>query len=92
MSIKWPHVEVKGITSPPKGRSRKNVHNLSKSSDEESSPVAKKAKRGENEKVQEQETEEEEEQSQKVIAFVKKLEAKASKKFTQTKLDFPKKK
>ena len=90
MSIKWPQLEVKSITSPPKGRSRKNVHNTSKSSDEESSPAAKKVKRSEKEK--EKAEEEAEEQTQKVYAFVKKLEARSSKKFTQTKLDFPKKK
>ena len=96
ITIKWPQVEVKRITSPPKGRSRKNVHNISKSSDEEPSPAAKKVKRGEKEKEKVREGEaregEAEEQTQKVFTFVKKLEAKSSKKFAQTKLDFPKKK
>ena len=90
MSIKWPQVEVKTITSPPKGRSRKNVHNISKTSDEESSPAAKKAKRSE--KGKREDEGDDQDQTQKVYAFVKKLEAKSNKKFSQTKLDFPKKK
>ena len=88
MTIKWPQVEVKSITSPPKGRSRKNVHNISKNSDEESSPVAKKPKRSE--KGKKEDEGEDQDQTQKVYAFVKKLEAKSNKKFSQTKLDFPK--
>ena len=45
MSVKWPQVEVKYITSPPKGRVRKNIHNLSDSSGSESaSPDHKKRK------------------------------------------------
>ena len=90
MSIKWPQVEVKNITSPPKGRQRKNVHNISKSSDDETSPAAKRMKSGPNEKVNEKNEDKEEERTQKVVAFVKKLEAKSQKKFNQTKLDFPK--
>ena len=80
LSINWPNVEVKEITSPPKGRSRKNVHNLSDSSVEGSSPVNKKTKV-------------DDENIQKVQDFVKKLEEKQAKKakFTQSKIAFPKK-
>ena len=41
MTIKWPSVDVKQISSPPKGRVRKNVHNLSQSGSKSGSPEAK---------------------------------------------------
>ena len=77
-TITWPTVEVKSITSPPKGRSRKNVHNMSDSSVEGDSPLNKKSRM-------------EEDNNQKVQDFVKKLEAKQAKKvkYTQSKLAFP---
>ena len=77
MSIKWPFIEVKDITSPPKGRTRKNIHNISKSGSETGSPSPKKSKI-------------DEENILKVQDFVKKLESRKNK-FTQSKLGFPKK-
>ena len=78
ISIKWPNVEVKQVFSPPKGRPRKNVHNISDSSSEGSSPANKRTKV-------------DEENSQKVQDFVKKLEAKQARKtkYTQAKTAFP---
>ena len=35
-NVKWPSVEVKQICSPPKGRARKNIHNISNSSTDDS--------------------------------------------------------
>ena len=62
-SILWPGVEVKQIFSPPRGRQRKNINNISDTSSEGSSPAHKKSKV-------------EEENTQKVLEFVKKLEEK----------------
>ena len=76
MSLKWPFIEMKEITSPPKGRSRKNLHNISKSGSESESPEHKKCK------IQE-------ENMQKVHEFVKTLESRKTK-FMQSKLSFPK--
>ena len=80
MSVKWPNIIVKQIYSPPKGRSRKNVHNISDSSVEGESPVSKRSKA-------------EDENSQKVQDFVNKLEEKQTKKvkYTQAKIPFTKK-
>ena len=78
MTIKWPSVDVKQISLPPKGRVRKNVHNLSQSGSESGSPEAKRSR------IQE-------ENLQKVQDFVKKLEARKPK-FTQSKINFPKSK
>ena len=78
MTIKWPSVDVKQISSPTKGRVRKNVHNLSQSGNESGSPEAKRSL------IQE-------ENLQKVQDFVKKLEARKLK-FTQSKINFPKSK
>ena len=64
-SIPWPGVEVKQIFSPPKGRQRKNVHNISDTSSEGSSPAHKKGKV-------------EEENTQKLLEFVKKTRGKTS--------------
>ena len=77
-SIKWPNIEVKQIFSPPKGRHRKNVHNILDSSSEGSSPAHKKTKM-------------EEENTMKVHEFFKKLEEKQATKlkYTQAKLNFP---
>ena len=83
-TINWPTIEVKSITSPPKGRTRKNVHNMSDSSLEGNSPINKKSRMEDDiiQKVQD---------NQKVQDFVKKLEAKQAKKpkYTQSKLVFP---
>ena len=87
LSIKWPTVQVKDISSPPQGRQRKNVHKFSSSSNEESnSPLHKKAKNNDDD------TSEDEENRKKVSDFVKKLEAKNAKKtrYSQTKINFTK--
>ena len=63
LSIKWPSVQVKDISSPPKGRQRKNVHKISSSSNEESdSPLHKKAKNNDDD------TSEDEENRKKVLS------------------------
>ena len=77
LSIKWPSIEVKQITSPPKGRTRKNIHNLSRSGSESESPDQKKTRINE-------------ENIQKVQDFVKKLESKKTK-YSQSKINFSKK-
>ena len=77
LNISWPSIEVKQITSPPKGRARKNIHNISKSGSESDSPDHKRSRINE-------------ENLQKVQDFVKKLESKKTK-FTQSKLNFSKK-
>ena len=77
LNIAWPSIEVKQITSPPKGRTRKNIHNISKSGSESDSPDHKRSRINE-------------ENLQKVQDFVKKLESKKTK-FTQSKLNFSKK-
>merc|ERR1712243_403332 len=43
LNVLWPVTEVKQITSPPKGRKRKKVHNVSINSDS-GSPDTKKTK------------------------------------------------
>lgn len=78
MSINWPYVTVKEITLPPKGRACKNVHNISKSEDEDQSPLAKKSRGGDPDSL-------------KVFEFVKKLECRAKSKYAQSKINFPKK-
>ena len=85
LSIKWPSVQVKDISSPPKGRQRKNVHKISSSSNDESdSPLHKKVKNDNDVS--------DEENRKKVSDFVKKLEAKNAKKtkYSQTKINFTK--
>ena len=79
-SITWPNIEVKMIFSPPKGRQRKNVHNLSRSSSEGDSPLHKKSKIDQ----------ESQENLVKVHDFVKKLEEKQNKKqkYKQANLNF----
>ena len=46
-----PLKEIKKIYSPPKGRNRKNVHNMSQSSSDEASPNNKRS-RAEDENIQ----------------------------------------
>ena len=77
----WPVSEVKSITSPPKGRKRKKVHDVSLNSDS-GSPDSKRTK-----EVQSPKEKEDLENKKKVADFVKNLEKKnGSKKFTQTKI------
>ena len=96
LSIKWPQIDVKAITSPPKGRSRKNVHNMSHSESE--SPEKKKMKKDPKKnavkenpedaaKASDDAEESDEEKMKKVADFVKKLEAKKGK-YTQSKINF----
>ena len=87
MEKKWPATEVKYITSPPKGRVRKNVHNISNNSEKES-PEAKR-KKTDMDTDQDMELTDEE-NTVKVQAFIKKLEAKKVK-YTQQKIQFDKK-
>ena len=69
------------IFSPPKGRTRKNVHTLSRSSSEGDSPLHKKTKIDQ----------ESQENVVKVHDFVKKLEERQNKKpkYKQSTLNFP---
>ena len=84
MEKKWPATEVKNITSPPKGRVRKNVHNISNTSETESL----EAKRKKTDRDTDQELElTDEENTAKVQAFIKKIEAKKVK-YTQQKIQF----
>ena len=81
MNVLWPVTEVKQITSPPKGRKRKNVHDVSTNSDNES-PDKKKSKSSQSPKEKE-----DLENKKKVADFVQNLEKKnGNKKFTQTKI------
>ena len=78
MNVLWPVVDVKQITSPPKGRKRKNVHDVSFNSDAES-PYKKKPKNSQSPDVDDPEN------KKKVADFVKNLEKKnVNKKYTQT--------
>ena len=43
LSLKWPQIEVKSLTSPPNGRACKNIHNFSHSDSE--SPEIKKLRK-----------------------------------------------
>ena len=79
MSVMWPVTEVKQITSPPKGRERKNVHKLSSKSDDDS-PDKKKKKTSQSPKENE-----DQENQKKVAEFVQNLEKK-HKKYTQSKI------
>ena len=80
MNVLWPVVNVKQITSPPKGRKRKNLHDVSFNSDGES-PFKKKPKSSQSPDVDDPEN------KRKVAEFVKNLEKKnGNKKYTQTKI------
>ena len=80
MNVLWPVVDVKQITSPPKGRKRKNVHDVSINSDNES-PEKKKSKTSQSPELEDPEN------KRKVAEFVKNLEKKnGNKKYTQTKI------
>ena len=80
-NVLWPVSEVKSITSPPKGRKRKKIHDVSLNSDS-GSPDSKRTK-----EVQSPKEKEDLENKKKVADFVKNLEKKnGSKKFTQTKI------
>ena len=79
MNVLWPVPEVKQITSPPKGRKRKNVHDFSDNSDGES-PFKKKSK-----SLQSPDVYDDPENKRKVAEFVKNHEKKyGNKKYTQT--------
>ena len=81
MNVLWPVVDMKQITSPPKGRKRKNVHDVSMNSDS-GSPDSKRTKESQSPKEKE-----DIENKKKVADFVKNLEKKnGNKKFTQTKI------
>ena len=80
LNVLWPVTEVKMITSPPKGRKRKKVHDVSMNSDNES-PDTKKTRSSQSPKEKE-----DLENKKKVADSDKNLEKKnGSKKFTQTK-------
>ena len=80
MNVLWPVADVKQITSPPKGRKRKNVHDVSFNSDGES-PFKKKSKTSQSPDVDDPDN------KRKVAEFVKNLEKKnGNKKYTQTKI------
>ena len=81
----WPVMDVKEITSPPKGRKRKNVHEMSMNSDAEAeSPYKKRSK-----SAQSQDVFDDPENKKKVAAFVMNLERKnGNRKFSQTKIKF----
>ena len=81
LNVLWPVAEVKQITSPPKGRNRKNVHKLSSNS-ENDSPDKKKTKTSQSPKEKE-----DQENQKKVADFVHNLEKKAgNKKYRQSKI------
>merc|ERR1711895_298137 len=81
LNVLWPVSEVKMITSPPKGRKRKKVHDVSLTS-EGSSPDPKRTK-----EVKSPKEKEDAENKRKVADFVKNLEEKSGgKKYTQTKI------
>ena len=80
MNVLWPVADVKQITSPPKGRKRKNVHDVSINSDNES-PEKKKSKPSQSPELDDPEN------KRKVAEFVMNLEKKnGNKKYTQTKI------
>ena len=79
MTVMWPVAEVKQITSPPKGRERKNVHKLSSNSDDDSPDMKKKKM------LQSPKDKEDQENQKKVAEFVQNLEKK-NKKYTQSKI------
>ena len=81
LNVMWPVADVKQITSPPKGRNRKNVHKLSSNS-ENDSPDKKKTKTSQSPKDKE-----DQENQKKVAEFVQNLEKKSgNKKYTQSKI------
>ena len=81
LNVLWPVSEVKSISSPPKGRKRKKVHDVSLTS-EGSSPDPKRTK-----EVKSPKEKEDAENKRKVADFVKNLEKKSGgKKYTQTKI------
>ena len=80
-NVLWPVSDVKSITSPPKGRKRKKVHDVSLNS-ESGSPEPKRTK-----DVQSPKEKEDIENKRKVAEFVRNLEKKSGgKKYTQTKI------
>ena len=82
-NVMWPVMDIKEITSPPKGRKRKNVHDLSNNSEaDKESPTRKRSRSA-------QDVLDDPENQKKVAAFVMDLEKKnGSRKFTQSKIKF----
>lgn len=81
LKVMWPVADVKQISSPPKGRNKKNVHKLSSNSDDDS-PDKKKMKTSQSHKDKE-----DQENQKKVAEFVQNLEKKSgNKKYTQCKI------
>ena len=80
MAIKWPFVNVKSITSPPKGRTRKNMNRISSDSSETGSPDHKK--------MRTKDDDQDEETQRKIADFTSKLERQS--KYSQSKLIFTK--
>ena len=80
----WPVMDIKEITSPPKGRKRKNVHDMSYNSEaDKESPTRKRSRSA-------QDVLDDPENQKKVAAFVMDLEKKnANRKFSQAKINFP---
>ena len=79
-------MDLKEITSPPKGRKRKNVHEMSVNSETDAeSPNKKRSK-----SAQSQALLDDPENQKKVAAFVKDLERKnGGRKFSQSRIKFP---
>ena len=71
-NVMWPGMDLKEITSPPKGRKRKNVHEMSMNSETEAASPYKKRYRS----AQSQDVLDDPENKKKVAAFVKDLEKK----------------
>ena len=85
-NVMWPVVDLKEITSPPKGRKRKNVHEMSVNSETDAeSPNKKRSK-----SAQSQAFLDDPENKKKVAAFVNDLERKnGGRKFSQSRIKFP---
>ena len=85
-NIMWPVVDLKEITSPPKGRKRKNPHEISVTSETEAENPSKKRSMS----AQSQALLDDPENQKKVAAFVKDLERKnGGRKFSQSRIKFP---
>ena len=83
MNVMWPVMDLKQITSPPKGRKRKTVHDLSMNSDVES-PYKKRPK-----PTLSPDVFDDPDNKKRVAKFVMNLEKKnANRKFSQTKIKF----
>ena len=84
-NVMWPVMDIKEITSPPKGRKRKNVHDMSSNSEADAESPNRKRSRS----AQSQDVFDDPENKKKVAAFVMDLEKKnGNRKFTQSKIKF----